>query len=109
MARTAWVWTAERRAEVQASIQPGMTYADLARVAHAHGVSPKALLRAVGRRIVLKEAVYEKRDAVVIELRNRTCLCCGKAFVAESKFIRSCDTCRDKGSVLGDFSLGVVV
>ncbi len=94
---------------IQADIEPGMSYAELATVAEKHGHTPAALYRAMVRRLVVKQPSYAKRGAANdVEMCARTCLCCGRAFMAETRFIRSCDACREKGSALGDFSLGVV-
>ena len=101
------VWTAEFTSDVQESLDARL---DDYFVAWAHGLTMNALRCAIYDGLVSRPKLRVRtHDAEnVVELVPRTCLCCGKAFKAETRFIRSCDTCRDKGSVLGDWAEGIV-
>ena len=107
MARRAWVWTEDQVQAVQASVSLHPT---VKHIAIAHGLHPKTVSNAIDRGVITRQ-VYKLRGVEpvpVVELIPRNCLCCGKAFNASTKFIRSCDTCREKGSPLGDWGSGVV-
>lgn len=88
--RRAWVWTETRRRSVQADVRPGRTAAELARM---HGLSERAVEHAFDR------GYLTKANENPIE---RKCLCCGRVFLTDTPYIRSCDACRDRGSPLAD-------
>ena len=88
---------------VQQSVAEHSTVAALA---GAHGLDVKAVQNAIARGVIRRTAY--RRPAEVIEFIPRTCLCCGKAFNAETRFIRSCDGCQRRGSPLADWAMGCV-
>ena len=104
MARRAWVWTQDRVRAVQASVAVLPT---VAAIAQAHGLPVKTVSNACDRGIIVRPVYSKRDDAEVTELIPRDCLCCGKRFNAETRFIRSCDDCRTKGSPLGDWGMGI--
>lgn len=82
------------------------SHGTVAALAAAHGLKTRAVFDAIHRGIITRTAY--RRPAEVVQFIPRECLCCGKAFNAETRFIRSCEPCRAKGSPLGDWGMGLV-
>jgi hypothetical protein len=93
--RMAWVWTAEKCAEVQALIKPKRTAREIAELA---GLTQKAVEKAFAKGKIRRRASHREV--------SRRCLCCGHSFRADTPFIRRCVKCRDRGSSLGDMFVG---